>query len=90
MKVIYRQHAVKRMHERSITEEEVESAIATGTIINQYPNDEPYPSCLLLGNAGIKRIHVVYADDMEEDLRIIITVYEPDAAIWSDDFKTRR
>lgn len=90
MKVIYRQHAVKRMHERSISEQEVETAIANGTIINTYPNDEPYPSYLLLGKAGNKTMHVVYADDSEDDLRVVITVYEPDIAIWLDDFKTRR
>ena len=54
MKLIYRQHAVKRMHERSIAEEDVEYAIASGKIIENYPNDTPYPSALLLGYAGTK------------------------------------
>ena len=88
--LIYRQHAVKRMHERCITEEEVEHAIASGTIIENYSNDTPYPSALLLGHAGTKAIHVVYADDVEDGSRIIITVYEPDLGIWHDDLKTRR
>lgn len=35
-------------------------------------------------------LHVVYADDVEDGLRIIITVYEPDTGIWMDDLKTRR
>jgi hypothetical protein len=61
-KLIYRQHAVKRMHERSITEQEVADAIASGTVIESYPSDTPYPSVLLLGMAGTKVIHVVYAD----------------------------
>lgn len=50
----------------------------------------PYPSALLLGHAGTKAVHVVYADDVTEGVRIIITVYEPDTAIWCDDLKTRR
>ena len=78
------------MHERCITEDEVEHAIANGTVIESYPNDTPYPSVLLLGHAGTKAIHAVYADDVEESVRIIITVYEPDAEIWCDDLKTRR
>jgi len=90
MKLIYRQHAVKRMHERCITEEEVEHAISSGKAIENYPNDTPYPSTLLLGHAGTKTIHVVYADDVAEKIRIIITVYEPDPKIWHDDLKKRR
>ncbi len=78
------------MHERCIAEEEVEHAIASGLIIENYPNDLPYPSALLLGHAGTKVIHVVYADDLEEGIRIIITVYEPDPEIWCEDLKTRR
>lgn len=90
MELIYRQHAIKRMHERCITEEEVEHAIASGTIIENYPNDTPYPSALLLGHAGTKTVHVVYADDVAGNTRIIITVYEPDLEIWYDDHKKRR
>ena len=89
-KLIYRQHAIKRMHERCITEEEVEYAIASGLAIESYPGDSPYPSVLLLGHAGTKTIHVVYADDVEAGARIIITVYEPDPEIWQDDLRTRR
>jgi hypothetical protein len=90
MKLIYRQHAIKRMHERCITEEEVEHAIKSGEIIENYPNDTPYPSFLILGNVGTKAIHVVYADDAEENTQIVITVYEPDQKIWCEDLKTRR
>jgi hypothetical protein len=89
-KLIYRQHAVKRMHERGIAEEEVEHVIANGTVIENYPDDTPYPSALLLGHAGTKAIHVVYADDIETGTRIVITVYEPDPEIWQDDLRKRR
>ncbi len=90
MRIIYRQHAIKRMHERSLSEIEVEQAIENGKIIEEYPSDTPYPSALLLGQAGYKAIHVVYADSVEEDFRIIITVYEPNLEIWFEDLKTRR
>ncbi len=78
------------MHERCKSEEEVEHAVADGIIIESYPNDAPFSSALLLGYAGNKAVHVVYADDVEEDTRIIITVYEPDLKIWCEDLKTRR
>ena len=89
-RLIYRQHAVKRMHERCITEEDIELAIAKGTVIEDYPNDTPYPSVLLLGFVRAKVIHVVYATDITEGIRIIITAYEPDPKIWNDNFTTRR
>ena len=56
----------------------------------KHPDDTPYPSALLLGHAGTKAIHVVYADDAEEGVRIVITAYEPDPEIWNEDLKTRR
>ena len=86
----YRQHAVKRMHERGISEEDVEHIIANGKIIENYPNDAPYPSTLTFGMAGTKAIHVVYASDDRKGEIFIITVYEPDLKIWCDDLKTRR
>jgi len=89
-RLIYRQHAVKRMYERGIAEDEVEHALISGEVIANYPNDTPYPSALLLGHAGTKAIHVVYADDIETGTRIIITVYEPDPKIWQDGLKKRR
>ena len=90
MKLTFRQHAIKRMHERCIAEEEVEHAIASGEVIESYPNDTPCPSALLLGHAGTKAVHIVYADDIDKGIRIIIMVYEPDAEIWHNDLKTRR
>jgi hypothetical protein len=90
LKLIYRQHAIKRMHERRIAEAEIHLALETGQVIENYPNDTPHPSALLLGMAGTKAVHVVYADSSEGDERIIITVYEPDPAIWHEDLKTRR
>lgn len=78
------------MHERRITEAEIHQALETGQVIESYPNDTPYPSTLLLGMAGKKAVHVVYADNTEGNERIIITVYEPEPMIWHEDLKTRR
>lgn len=90
MKLIYRQHAIKRMYERRISEVEILSALENGQVIESYPNDTPHPSALLLGMAGTKTVHVVYADNKDENERIIITVYEPDPTIWHEDMRTRR
>ena len=90
IKLYYRQHAIKRMYERSISEEEVEKALEKSVVIDNYPDDQPFPSTLVLGYAASKAIHIVYADDIESATRIIITVYEPDPAIWQVDLKKRR
>jgi hypothetical protein len=35
--------------ERGITIAEIEQALQNGEIIERYPDDQPYPSCLVLG-----------------------------------------
>lgn len=90
MRLIYRQHAVRRMFERGISTNDVAAALADGRAIEDYPTDTPYPSCLWLGYAGARPLHVVYADNQDDGERIIVTVYEPDPALWRADFATRK
>ena len=68
-----------------IAEEEVYQAMQSGEVIESYEYDTPYPSVLILGrtNAG-RPIHIVSAYSGEDDLAIIITVYQPDPACWID------
>jgi hypothetical protein len=46
---VYRVHALQRMFERQIERSVVESVIQSGTTIESYPEDTPYPSRLVLG-----------------------------------------
>ena len=90
MKIIYRVHAVERMFERDISEEVVEEIIKDGKIIEEYPEDQPYPSFLVLGfekGESNKPVHVVYAENGAEV--IVITVYRPDTSKWGENFKER-
>lgn len=60
-----------------------------GEIIEDYPNDFPYPSCLIFGCALDGRIiHVVAGFDGE--IVHIITVYIPNLEKFHEDYKTRR
>jgi hypothetical protein len=53
--------------------------------IENYPDDEPYPSYLIYGKTKKKRpLHIVCAYSKEEDLVIVITVYQPDPQKWID------
>ena len=90
MKVTYRVHAVRRMFERGIAEAQVREVLEGGEEIRGYPDDQPYPSRLLLGWRGERPLHVVVAYNAQDDEEIVITVYEPEAALWEDGFKRRR
>ena len=90
MKIIYRQHAIQRMFERNISDNDVKAALKNGTTIEDYPDDTPYPSRLILGFSLENPLHVVYADNHDNNERIIITVYEPNLALWNTDLKTRK
>ena len=90
MKVIYRTHAVHRMFQRSISPETVKKVLDKGEIIENYPEDLPYPSRLMLAWDGARPVHVVAAENKAEDETIVITAYEPDARQWENDFKRRK
>ncbi len=81
-------HAVRRMFERGVSQQEVLQVIEAGESVAGYPDDQPYPSELLLGFSGDKPIHVVIA--YNEANCIVITAYIPDSNLWNDDFRTRK
>ena len=89
-RLVFRVHAIERMFERRITEEDVREVVGKGETIEHYPEDSPYPSRLILGWQGSRPIHVVVADQKEENELIVITVYEPDPALWQPDFRRRK
>jgi len=78
------------MYQRTISAAEVRHVIATGETVEDYPDDTPYPSRLVLGWNGSRPIHVVVADNIDDEEKIVITVYEPDPLEWEPDFKRRK
>jgi hypothetical protein len=78
------------MFHRDIKNADVLEVIRNGKMINEYPDDKPYPSFLMLGFINNRPIHVVLASDNENQVGIVITVYEPDPEIWTEDFVSRR
>ncbi len=89
-RVVFRVHAIQRMYQRSISEPEVRHVIAAGEIVEDYPDDTPYPSRLVLGGHGSRPLHVVVADNLDDQEKIVVTVYEPDPGEWEPDFKRRK
>ena len=90
MHFIYRTHAIERLFERNISENDVEACVTNGEVIESYIEDKPYPSFLVMGyeNSDLaKPLHVVYAQNSEDF--IVITAYRPDRYKWSDDYRQR-
>lgn len=82
-------HSAERCRQRGIKVKDIKHAVFTGEIIEQYPEDYPYPSCLILGYTAEKNpIHVVMSD--EGTMSRIITAYIPDPFRWSENLKERR
>lgn len=78
-------HVLQRLIQRGIRASDVIEAIITGEVIEEYPDDYPYPSCLVLGG---NKLHVVCG--IGEGKLWIITAYRPTLDKWESDLKTRR
>ena len=89
-RLVFRVHALQAMFLRRISDEEVGDVLLNGRTIEEYPEDRPYPSRLVLGWPGSRPIHVVAADNPAEQETIIITVYEPDPERWEEGFERRK
>ena len=82
--VVWTTHAAERMTERDISKDEVLNAISSGVLIENYPDDYPFPSVLLYGND----IHVVCG--LGRDVVAVVTAYRPSLDKWEPDMRTRR
>ena len=51
-RLVFRVHAIQRMALRDISEAEVRAVLTTGEAIEEYPNDTPFSSRLVLGWIG--------------------------------------
>ena len=87
-KFLFSKHARDEMEAEELGEikgKEVHEAVLSGKLIESYPEDEPYPSCLLYGRTSENRpLHIVCAYSREENMVIVITVYQPDPEKWMD------
>ena len=89
-RLIFRIHALRQMFQRRISDREIHEILAEGVIIEDYPDDMPYPSCLVSGTINDRPIHIVMAYNNVEREAIVITAYEPDPDAWSENFTMRR
>jgi hypothetical protein len=85
----YSLHAAEQSILRHIARTEVEEALESGAVIEDYPSDKYGPSCLVLGyTKGGRPLHIQCTHPVRTRIKII-TVYVPDPGEWVD-FKKRR
>lgn len=89
-KLLFRIHALQRMFQRGISVDDVRSALSSAEVIEEYPQDLPYPSCLMIGWCRGRPLHIVVAREQKAAETIVIPVYEPDPALGQADFKRKK
>lgn len=68
-------HSDTRRARRNVPLEEIEAAILGGIIIQEYPNHQPLPRCVIRSTATTQRpIEVVCDVSYEEEWMTIVTV----------------
>ena len=83
-------HADEEAHADALSLDEVLSSVHSGEIIENYPEDRPFPSCLVLGRTDHgDPVHSVWAYNSDVRWAVLITVYRPDPKRW-ETWRTRR
>jgi len=83
-------HADEEAQADKLKYEEIYFSVLNGEIIEDYPKDKPYPSCLIYGQtfAG-EPVHSVWAYNQKSKWAVLITVYRPDPNRWIN-YKIRK
>jgi len=83
-------HADEEAQTDQLSFDEIFISVFQGEIIEHYPGDRPYPSCLIYGDTfSGEPVHSVWAYNQENQWAVLITVYRPDPQRWLD-WRTRR
>lgn len=76
-------HADEEARNDNLSYDEILFSVLMGKIIEDYPDDKPYPSCLIYGNTFENEpVHTVWAYNGETKYAVLITVYRPDPSRW--------
>ena len=83
-------HADEEAEADRLSLDDVFASALRGEVIEDYPSDRPYPSCLIYGQTPDNApVHSVWAYNEENQWAVLITVYRPDPRRWID-LRTRR
>ena len=83
-------HAYDEAEEDQLSYDDIFASVYQGEVIEDYPDDKPFPSCLVYGNTySAEPVHSVWAYSHEGGRAILVTVYRPDPDMWID-WRVRR
>ena len=83
-------HALQEKEADDILLSEIKESFQNAEVIENYPEDKPFPSCLVLGfDFKNEPIHSVWAYDEISSMAVLITVYRPDSNKWVE-YKKRK
>ena len=76
-------HADEEAQLDQLTYEEIYVSVINGEVIEDYPDDRPYPSCLIFGELSENEpVHSVWAYNQDILWAVLVTVYRPDPSRW--------
>jgi hypothetical protein len=76
-------HADEEAQQDRLSYKEIFSSVVAGEIIEDYPEDKPYPSCLVYRcTFKDESVHSVWAYNKETKWAVLVTVYRPDPTRW--------
>jgi len=76
-------HADEEAEADQLSFDEIFFSVLHGEIIEDYPTDTPYPSCLIYGQTfSGDPVHSVWAYNDQNQWAVMITVYRPDPNRW--------
>lgn len=88
--IVFKKYALTRMLERKILSDDIQKVLVNFIVLEEYYNDKPFSSFLVLGYAEERPIHAVVSYDSEYEIIYIITIYEPSIELWGNNFTERR
>ncbi len=84
-------HADEEAEADHLTFDEIYFSVLRGEVIEDYPTDKPYPSCLIYGQTfSGDPVHSVWAYNKRNRWAVLITVYRPDPGLWINWRERRR
>jgi len=76
-------HADEEAQADHLSFDEVFISVFQGEIIEEYPDDKPYPSCLIYGETFRREpVHSVWGYNRQNGWAVLITTYRPDPDRW--------
>ena len=88
--IVFRIHAIQRMFERRVSEDDVRQVLLFGEMIEDYSDEMPNPGGLMSGRRGKRPLHVVMSENTQDNELIVITAYEPARSQWKSGSKDRK